>query len=336
MRKVNIPIFVPHKGCPNDCVFCNQKRITGHGTDVTPDDAKAIVETALQTIDKNDTEVEAAFFGGSFTAIPKEEQEALLRVVQPYIKSGQIDGVRLSTRPDCIWEENLAMLSDYGVTSIELGVQSTDARVLRQSRRGHSFLDVVAAAALIKQFGFELGLQMMLGLPGDTREKSLQTAADIVSLKPDTARIYPTLVIRDSALCDLYEKGQYTPLPLDAAVEWCAEIYSLFVQNDITVLRMGLMASEDMCEGKGIVAGPFHPAFGELVFSRLFLDKIRDVLVGYTGKEAALCVNPRDLSKAAGNRKRNLERINREQGVKITLIGDESVEPGGVVWYNNL
>lgn len=332
MRKVNIPIFVPHKGCPHDCVFCNQKRITGQAANMTPEAAKVVLETALQTVNRTNTRVEAAFFGGSFTAIPQDEQEAFLRVVQPYIRRGQIDGIRLSTRPDCIEKENLAMLQEYGVTSIELGVQSTDAQVLRQSRRGHSASDVENAASHIRQFGMELGLQMMLGLPGDTREKSMKTAADIAALKPDTARIYPTLVIRDSALCDMYEMGRYTPLPLEDAVGWCAEIYTLFVQAGITVLRMGLMASEDLCEGNGIVAGPFHPAFGELVLSRLFLDKMRALLDGFVGKEAVLRVHPKDRSKAAGNRKQNIETIKNELDVKIVLIGDESVEPGGVVW----
>lgn len=331
MRKVNIPIFVPHKGCPHNCVFCNQKRITGQADSVTPQSAAAAIEAALKTIPRDGTRIETAFFGGSFTAIPKEEQKAFLCAVQPYLKSGAIDGIRLSTRPDCIDEDGLCMLKSYGVTSIELGVQSTDKDVLENSRRGHTYSDVVYAAKLIKSYGFELGLQMMLGLPGDTEEKSVRTARDIVLLAPDTSRIYPTLVIRDSELCDMYERGMYKPLTVEEAVEQSAKIYSLFVQNGITVLRMGLMASEDMCEGKGIAAGPFHPSFGELVFSRLFLDKIRTAVYGRTEKEIVLHVNPKDLSKAAGNRRRNIEAVKNEQGVKIRLIGDESVEQGEIV-----
>ena len=330
MRKVNIPIFVPHRGCMHDCVFCNQKRITGQAGDVTPEAAAQTIEQSLQTIGA-DTRAEAAFFGGSFTAIPRAEQEAFLRAAQPYVKSGKLNGIRLSTRPDCISRENLAMLASYGVTSIELGVQSTDEAVLLKSRRGHTAADVAHAVGLIREYDFELGLQMMLGLPGDTREKALQTAADIVSLSPDTARIYPTIVIRDSALCDLYEAGRYTPLILEEAVEQSAQIYKMFTQHGICVLRMGLMASEDMCQGRAIVAGPFHPAFGELVHARLFLDKIRAALRGYSGTQAVLRVNPKDLSKAIGNRRKNIETIKNEQGVKITLIGDESVEPGEIL-----
>lgn len=247
MRKVNIPIFVPHRGCMHDCVFCNQKRITGQVGDVTPETAALTIEESLQTIGA-DTQAEAAFFGGSFTAIPRAEQEAFLRAAQPYVKSGRLTGIRLSTRPDCISRENLAMLASYGVTSIELGVQSTDETVLLKSRRGHTAADTARAVALIREYDFELGLQMMLGLPGDTRTKAMQTAADIVSLSPDTARIYPTLVIRDSRLCDLYEAGRYTPLTLTEAVEQSAQIYTMFTQHGIRVLRMGLMASEDMCK----------------------------------------------------------------------------------------
>ena len=329
MRKVNIPIFVPHLGCPHGCVFCNQRRITGQTDAVTPDMARKIVEQALHTIDRENTCVEIAFFGGSFTAIPLSEQEAFLRAVEPYRRGGIVDGIRLSTRPDCIGEENLSLLRGYGVTSIELGVQSSDGGVLARSRRGHTFADVEAAARLIRRFGFELGLQMMLGLPGDTEEKSLKTAADIASLSPDTARIYPTVVLRGSALCDLYEKGLYTPLPLEKAVAWCAQIYALFAQCGITVLRMGLMASEDL--RGGLVAGPYHPAFGERVHARLFLDKMRKLLAGRRGGAAALRVNPKDMSKAVGQRRQNIETIKNELGVKITLIGDESVEPGTII-----
>ncbi len=331
MRKVNIPIFVSHRGCPHDCVFCNQKRITGQNGSVAPSEADEIIKSALATINRGRSYIEIAFFGGSFTAIDICEQEALLKVAHKYIKSGEVDGIRLSTRPDCINESELIMLKNYGVTSIELGVQSTDEEVLKKSRRGHSYDDVVKASKLINEFGFELGLQMMLGLVGDTREKSLKTARDIISLSPKTTRIYPTIVIRDSALEVMYNKGEYEPLSLDDAVELCAEIYTMFVQNNIEVLRMGLMASEDMHEGRGIVAGPFHPSFGELVFSRIYLNKMRLLLGGYTKKEAVLCVNPRDLSKVLGNKRTNVNAVMREQGIKISIKCDEKIQCGQIV-----
>jgi len=332
VRKINIPIFVSHRGCPHDCVFCNQKRITGQSGSVTPIEADEIIQSALSTIGRENSYIEIAFFGGSFTAIDICEQEALLKVARKYIKSGYVDGIRLSTRPDCINEQELIMLKKYDVTSIELGVQSTDEEVLKKSRRGHSYEDVVNASRLINEFGFELGLQMMLGLVGDTREKSLKTAGDIISLSPKTTRIYPTIVIRDSALEVMYNKGEYEPLSLDDAVELCAEIYMMFSENDIEVLRMGLMASEDMHEGRGIVAGPFHPSFGELVFSRIYLSKMRALLSEYKKKEAVFCVNPRDLSKALGNRRSNVYAIMREYGIKITLRCDENVQMGQILF----
>ncbi|MBO5909312.1 MAG: radical SAM protein [Clostridia bacterium] len=332
-RKVNIPIFVSHRGCLHDCVFCNQKRITGRSGSVTPAQAHEIIKCALSTIDIENTCVEIAFFGSSFTAIPVCEQEALLKVAHSYIKNGAVSGIRLSTRPDCISMDELSMLKSYGVTSIELGVQSTDEEVLEKSRRGHSYADVVCAAQMINEFGFELGLQMMLGLPGDTREKSIKTARDIIALSPKTARIYPTLIIRDSALAFMYERGEYDPISLEEAVLVCAEIYTMFRENKIEVLRMGLMASEDMCEGKGIIAGPFHPSFSELVFSRLYLLKMRDMIRGCNKKQITLRVNPRELSKALGNKRCNIETIKNEQGVKIELKCDENVDCGELLWY---
>lgn len=334
MRKINIPVFVSHMGCPHGCVFCNQKRITGMSGSVTPRQADEIISRAVNTIDRANANVEIAFFGGSFTAIDVREQEALLSVANKYIKCGLADGIRLSTRPDCIDEENLVMLKKYGVTSIELGVQSTDAEVLEKSRRGHTYEDVIASSQLINSFGFELGLQMMLGLPGDTEEKSLKTARDIMSLCPCTTRIYPTLVIRDSALAAMYECGEYEPLSLENAVRLCAKIYTMFDENGIEVLRMGLMASEDMCGGKGIIAGPFHPSFGELVFSRLYFEKMDDMLRKNTEKEAIFYVNPRDISQVIGNRRKNIAALENEHGVKIKIKCDKNVERGKILWYN--
>lgn len=331
MRKVNIPIFVSHRGCPHDCVFCNQKKITGQSGSVTPDEADRIIKEALETIDTDNSEVEIAFFGGSFTAIEESEQEELLAVAHKYVEAGYVCGIRLSTRPDCIWEQNLLMLKKYGVKSIELGAQSTDEDVLKLCRRGHGYEDIVKASELIKLHGFELGLQMMLGLPGDTREKSIRTARDIISLSPATTRIYPTIVVRDSALEVMYRRGEYEPLGLDEAVDLSAEIYAMFARSGIEVLRMGLMTSEEMRDD-GAVAGPFHPSFGELVFSRIYLDKLREVAKKCEGDEVVLRVNPREISKVVGNRRKNIETIKNEHGVKFIVKCDESVERGKILW----
>lgn len=327
MRKINIPIFVSHRGCPHDCVFCNQKKITGQSGSVTPDEADEIIKTSLETVDLQNSDVEVAFFGGSFTAIDEAEQEALLATAHKYIGRGCVRGIRISTRPDCIWESNLKMLKKYGVTSIELGAQSTDAEVLKESRRGHGYEDIVNASQLIKSYGFELGLQMMLGLPGDSETKSLKTAMDIVSLAPSTTRIYPTIVVKDSGLEAMYLRGEYVPLTLDEAVEQSAKVYKLFADNGIEVLRMGLMASEEM-RGGGAVAGPFHPSFGELVFSRLYLDELRMFAKENNAAYLDIYVHPKEVSKVIGNRRRNLDTIAKEYGTKIRVRGDAHVAKG--------
>ena len=208
----HIPIFVPHKGCPHDCVFCNQRKITGRQKDISIDEAKLIIDSHLETIEKYNSKgtyyTEIAFFGGSFTAIDINKQTQLLKVAQKYVNSGRVQGIRCSTRPDAINGSILSNCQKYGVTAIELGVQSADEEVLSLSERGHSFKDVVNAAALIKEYGIELGLQMMTGLPGDTFEKSIEMSKKIASLCPKNVRIYPTLVMEGTHLMEMYKKGE--------------------------------------------------------------------------------------------------------------------------------
>jgi len=330
MRKKNIPIFVSHAGCPNACVFCNQRRITGQQNSMNAAAAKAIIDTALSTISA-DEKVEIAYFGGSFTAIDVGLQTELLETAHSYIQDGRVQGIRISTRPDCIDNEVLRRMKKYGVTTIELGVQSTDDDVLRQCKRGHTWEDVFNGARMVSAAGFDLGLQMMPGLPGDTAEKVMRTAADIVSLKPVCARIYPTLVIADSPLCDMYERGEYVPLSLEQAIEQCAAIYSLFTQNGIEVLRVGLMASESLADG-GIAAGPFHPSFGELVESRLYRGRILRMLEDADSENAVLRVHPREISKAIGNRRCNIAYMKEKCNINLAIKADENVEVGSVMW----
>lgn len=329
-RKVNIPIFVPHLGCPHQCSFCNQKTITGSGDVVTAETVREKITEAIRTIDRRITHVEVAFFGGSFTAIEKERQEELLAAAYAFLQTKQIDGIRLSTRPDCIDRAVAERLSRYGVTAVELGVQSSDATVLSQNRRGHTFEDVVRSVALLREIDVEIGLQMMLGLLGSTPEKDLQTARDIAALRPDTTRIYPTIVLDGSPLCTLYKSGAYEPLALETAVETAAAVYEIFQESGVRVLRMGLMAS-DVLES-GMVAGPQHPAFGELVLSRLYLKKMRRVLAGKRGGEFTFYVHPKAVSQALGNKKENKIRIFREQGVNIRIKANETVESGEILW----
>lgn len=329
MRKINIPVFVPHKGCPNDCVFCNQKKITGVNNQ-TPENAARIIEEALKTM-PNGCFCQAAFFGGSFTAIETKTQIEYLEAVQPYIKSGAVNSIRISTRPDCITDEILDMLIYYNVRAIELGVQSTDDEVLRLSNRGHTFEDVKTAAFHIKKHEeIELGLQMMVGLPGDTHDKSIKTAMDIINLGADTTRIYPTLVIEKSGLEDLYRQGKYKPLTVDEAVNICAELYTMFNDSGVCVLRMGLMASEEICEqSESVVAGPIHSSFGELVHSRIFVSKISEEAKRHS--DLTVYVNPRDFSKAVGNKKKNISYIYENFGCRLKVLADEAVNKGDIL-----
>lgn len=323
-RKYNIPIFVPHKGCPFDCVFCNQNRITGQIKETAPDDVTETIERYLHTLPKSGAAVEAAFFGGSFTGIPIEEQSALMERVQPYISSGRIDGIRLSTRPDYIDDEILKNLKKYGVTTIELGVQSMCDEVLKSSNRGHTSAHVEYAARLIKSYGFSLGLQMMTGLPGDTDERSIYTAERIIALDPECVRIYPTLTIAGTYLEKLYNEGRYVPQTLDEAVSLAKQLLLMFEKAGISVIRIGLQPTDEINENASIVAGPFHSAFGELVEGEIYYDIIKDKLNGYTG-DAEILVNTKEISKAIGNKRRNITRLCRETGHRITVKGDDKL-----------
>ncbi|MBQ7794818.1 MAG: radical SAM protein [Clostridia bacterium] len=328
MRYYNIPIFVPHYGCPFDCVFCNQKHITGEGEVPSGERADKIIREHLETLPKTDRIIEAAFFGGSFTAVETSLQEELLAAAYEFVKSGEIDGIRLSTRPDFINDEIMQRLISYGVTTVELGVQSMDDGVLFAAGRGHTATDVETAVRVIKKYPVKLGLQMMTGLPSDNDEKSIATAEKIIALKPDFVRIYPTLVIRDTRLCEMYGQGTYRPQELEGAVSLAARLMEMFRKNNITVIRAGLAATEEISPNGALVAGPYHSAFGELCEGELFYNKMLDSLS--EGKTAVFAVNPRDISKAIGNGARNMTRF-KEQGISVSLIQDEAVPLGEIV-----
>ena len=268
-RHVNIPIFIPHLGCPNDCVFCNQRKISGK-TEFRLADVRPEIERALATVNP-DADVEIAFFGGSFTGIDRGDMLYLLNLADEYVRSGQVSAIRLSTRPDYIDREILDILRDHHVTDIELGIQSMSDRVLGASKRGHTAETSRAACKLIAEYGFNLVGQMMVGLPLSTREDELATADEISQLC-GAARIYPTVVFRDTELCDMLDHG-YTPLTLDEAVSRCADLLSLFAERRIKVLRVGLCASENLtsdCGGSAVIAGDYHSAVGELAYNELY------------------------------------------------------------------
>lgn len=242
-----IPIFVPHLGCPNDCTFCNQKSISGQTKKVTKREVKKTIEEYLKSFKNKNCYKEVAFFGGSFTGIEKEKQEELLKIAYEYIKNKKIDSIRVSTRPDYIDKDRLKLLKKYGVKTIELGVQSTNDYILKKCKRGHTFEDVKKASKLIRRYGFELGHQMMIGLPESTKIDELHTAKDLAKLKPKIVRLYPVLVIKNTELEREYKSGEYEPLSVNQAVERCKEIYYFFTRKKITVIRMGLQSTDLIC-----------------------------------------------------------------------------------------
>ncbi len=319
MKTYHIPIFVPHKGCPHDCVFCNQRHITGHISDTTPEDVVRIIEENLATVDK-DSYVEVAFFGGSFTAIEPHMQEALLKAAYPYVKDKRVDGIRCSTRPDSITKEILETYKSYGGTSIELGVQSTDKEVLLKSHRGHTYEDVVNASCLIKGYGIELGVQMMLGLPGDTREKMINTAKDLISLSPKCVRLYPTLVVEDTALWNMFQKGSYKPLDTEEAVDILAELMPMFVKNGVDVIRVGLQTTDEINEAT--VKGPYHPAIRELAEGRIIRNVIENNLQNGTLEVFAA---PSMISRVSGHKRCNKDYFKRKYNVELKVTGLEGL-----------
>ena len=315
MKKRIIPIFVPHRGCPHDCIFCNQKKITGVSTDITSEDVKNIVDEYLTTIDK-DTNVEIAFFGGSFTAIEEECQNELLAVAKEYVDKGLVHEIRMSTRPDCISDSILERLKKYDASIIELGVQSMDAKVLIDSVRGHDIESVIKSAKLIKEHDIKLGLQMMVGLPSDAERKCIETARKFIEMKPDCVRIYPTLVVKETGLENLLNERKYSPFTLEESVQIVKKLLALFYVNNINVIRVGLQAKDDIQLGKAILDGPYHPAFRELVESEMIKDYLKSIVIENKVKSNILVkTNKKNISKIIGNKKSNSNYMKNELNV---------------------
>ena len=301
-----IPIFVPHLGCPNECTFCNQRKISGQLKNVTEKDVRDTIEYYLESFKDNDTYKEVAFFGGSFTAIDPELQEKLLSVAYEYIKEKKIDSIRVSTRPDYINREILKRLKKYKVKTIELGVQSTNDYILQKCKRGHTFADVKKASRLIRWKGFTLGHQMMVGLPESTKLDELNTAKDLAKLKPKIVRIYPVLVIKGTELEKEYKEGKYEPLTVEQTVERCKELCYFFGKKKINVIRIGLQSTDTICnplnEGSEVVAGPYHETFRQLVESAMYYDMIVEKIKKFNTKvkEVEIRVNPQTVNNVVG------------------------------------
>ena len=317
-----IPIFVPHKGCSHDCIFCNQKKITGSSVEITAKEVKETIDKYLKTINRDNSYVEISFFGGSFTGIPMEYQNELLIVAKEAKEVHLIDAIRLSTRPDYIDKIILDNLLVHGVDIIELGVQSMDYDVLNITERGHTSSDVIAAANLIRSYGFKLGLQMMVGLPLDTIEKDLYTAEEIIKLKPDFCRIYPALVIRGTELENMFNNNKYTPLSVDEAVDICKKLYIEFTINNILIIRIGLQPTAEISLEGDIISGPFHPSFRELIEASIINDMIVYCIKNFYNniKCITIEINPRDISKLYADKKRYFNTtINTLKSITIKI-----------------
>ncbi|MGN0447211.1 MAG: elongator complex protein 3 [Acutalibacteraceae bacterium] len=323
MKHINVALFVPDEGCPHRCSFCNQKTISGKVHRLNPDEVDKAAEIALNKVGCNEGEI--AFFGGSFTAIGRDYMISLLEKAYFYVKGGYFKGIRISTRPDCIDEEILDILASYGVTSIELGCQSMDDRVLALNGRGHTAEDVVKASAMIKKRGFSLGHQMMTGLYGDTDEGAIKTANKLISLKPDTVRIYPTVVLEKTELENFLKNGKYIPQSTEQAAELCKKLMVMFNEAGVKVIRLGLHSGGNVEEG--FVAGPYHPAFKELCEGKIYLDNILSSLEneGIKAGKAQIEVGSSFISMATGHKKCNIEKL-KEMGYDIKFIQNKDFE----------
>ena len=303
-----IPIFIPHAGCPHQCVFCNQKTISGQKT-AALEGAKEQINRWLERV-KPSVENEAAFYGGSFTGLDITLQKELLALTDELIARKVIGSVRLSTRPDYIDEARLELLRAHGVKLVELGVQSLDDKVLAAAERGHTAEQVTDAVALLKKYGFKVGVQLMVGMPEQDFASIKDTVEKVLALKPDIARIYPLLVIKGTPLAKSYEAGGFEPLSLEEAVEQAAYMYKKLSEAGIRIIRVGLQPDDELCAEGNILAGPFHPSMGELVQSYLLREKLTPQILetAKQNSEAILILCPRKLeSKVRGMRNGNVK-----------------------------
>jgi len=318
MKHSNISIFVAHAGCPHTCSFCNQRTISGSCEIPSGEDVKAVCSKAMSEV-RSPENTEIAFFGGSFTAIPRDCMTELLESAHSFTGEGKFRGIRISTRPDCIDTEVLELLKKYGVTAIELGAQSMDDRVLELNERGHTSDDVVNSAHLIKKYGFELGLQMMTGLYGSDCEKDMMTFERLRKLYPDTMRIYPVVILRGTKLAELYESGEYKPCTFDEMTELCSVLMERAEYNKIRLIKVGLHASEFV--EKDMAGGFYHPAFRELCEGKIYLRKFLQLAKGYSFLEVS--VPSCNLSKATGQKKCNKEYF-KSIGKELRIVSDST------------
>ena len=310
IKHFTIPLFIPFQGCPFHCIFCDQEKITGQEGRISAGAIQTIINERLKTIPEGSI-IEIGFFGGNFTGLQENLQEFYLEIVKPYLDNGKVSAIRLSTRPDFLDENKIDFLKNRGVKTIELGAQSMDNEVLLLSFRGHSAQDTEKSSILIKENGLRLGLQMIIGLPGDTIERSIATAVKITKLYADDVRIYPLIIIKGTPLHKTYLDGNYSPLELSTAVSWTKEVVKIFENAGTNIIRVGLHPSEDLSYGNIIAAGPFHPSFRQLVYSEIWAEMFAPLFIK-KNQNIIIYTAPSELGYAAGfggRNRRNLEKF---------------------------
>ncbi len=323
MKHINVALFVVHKGCPHTCSFCNQRSISGSSKDITAADVHEAVKIAVGSLSESEAAGgEIAFFGGSFTMVEREYMLSLLEAAYEYVEKGVFKGIRISTRPDGISEEICDILKKHGVTAVELGAQSLDDRVLSLNERGHTARQVENASRMLKKYGFELGLQMMTGLYGSEDADSIETAEKIISLSPDTVRIYPTVVIKGTRLYDLMKKGEFVPKGVPETAELCARLIPMFENAGIKIIRVGLHSGGGVEEG--FAGGAYHPALREICEGRIYYNSALEKLSKLGEGSYILNVSPKEISKMTGQKKENLIKL-REKGYDCAVKGVEGL-----------
>jgi len=345
MNKLTVPFFITHRGCPHRCVFCDQEKISGSTGDL-PGEKEIIRKISEYRQTGGTKSMEVAFFGGSFTSLSVESRERLLRPLQPLLKSGEVGSIRISTRPDCVDPGIVAFLKDMGVSTVELGVQSMDDYVLELSGRGHGSGEVESAVSCLKSAGMGVGIQLMPGLPGDSPAGSLDSLCRVLELEPDFLRVYPTVVIAGTALEELYANGSYYPMTLDEAVGLCKVMLLESIRSGIPVIRMGLQPTDELRKPGNIVAGPWHPAFRQLVEAELCFDLLARI-IGESclhGGDVTVHCAPVRVADVIGQKRANAMRLLRQFGVKLAAVkperGMSTMELGavfgGAAFYGNM
>jgi len=335
-RPLIIPLFIPNEGCPHRCVFCHQEKITSqpHG----PLDGNAVQEVVRLSVQAGDCREpgprQVAFYGGTFTSLPIERMRALLGAVQPFLEMGLVESIRVSTRPDAVDRDRLGVMKGFGVSTVELGAQSMDDEVLHLTKRGHGAEDTVKAVSMLKEQGFRVGIQLMPGLPGDSRERFRRTVERVIDLRPDMARLYPVLVIRGTELAEWFRRGSYKALELEDALEICRESCMALEGEGIPVIRIGLLTPPSLFQGGQVLAGPWHGCFGYLVRAGIHLKKIAGLLPGHgEAKEIRIRAPGKEIPLIRGFKNQGLREIERMTGAAvIRVVPDESVEKGRVEW----